>query len=509
MAKTKTPKTIVNEQVVVASAMQENSADELVDIEMLTLYAENGLNVMLIGDHGVGKTHLALEAFRRAGMKVKYFSASTLDPWVDFLGIPFNKDGHIEMLKPDWLLNDYDAIFLDEFNRAPMKVKNGVMEMIQFQSINGEKLPRLRCVWTAINPYGSNIHQYDVDPMDEAQKDRFHIHIEVPFKVNLSYFRNKYDTNGERACEWWYQLGDDVRKMVSPRRLDYAMHVWHMGGDITHTLPAATVPHKLLNMLTKGSILPSLRIAVAAKDKSRVQSIVVDGNNHDTVVGFCRSEPQHVPFIMECMSKEQQAGFVTENMDMVSELYVKDGHGGPLRTTLVPLLTEMSIPDGEEYNKFRNMIAKKIPQFTHDMLDPNRVPVQILNPGTHGTIEDFADCLAKLTVLPAMETTTESEGWWDALKELQSKVGRDVGNLENLVVVLKGMLVCVGQRFCEPHFVDYPYASDMVMSLFNLLVRLENPTSVDDYIVNLMQDEKFANWNMKAQLANLMSKAAK
>ena len=40
----------------------------------------------------------------------------------------------------------------DELNRAKPKVRNAVMELIQFRSINGIKFNNLRMIWAAINP---------------------------------------------------------------------------------------------------------------------------------------------------------------------------------------------------------------------------------------------------------------------------------------------------------------------------------------------------------------------
>ena len=507
MAKKKTQP----EQLVVEAVSMGNN--ELVNTDLLRLYAEQGLNVMLIGDHGVGKTHLALDAFRAAGLKVKYFGASTLDPWVDFLGIPKDVDGRIEMLKPRWLQEEFDAIFLDEFNRAPMKVKNGVMELLQFKTINGEPLNKLKCIWTAINPYGSNIYQYDVDPIDEAQKDRFHVHINVPFRVNTTYFEEKYGLNGERACEWWFEL-KETQKMVSPRRLDYALEIWNIGGDITHVLPKETVPSTLISRLTKGSIVPTLRAAVQRKDRATTTKILADGNNYESVVGFCQSRRDVLPFVLSCMSEEQKAIFFSHNQEMLAELYVEDVFSAPegIRQVLQPLQDALSEPDGEEYNKWRNLMSSKVPKFTAEMLDPNRVPVQLLPPGTHGTLEDVGECLAQLTILPSlpnMKSANGEIGFEEPLRQLQTKIGRDIPPIENLDIALMGMLIVIGQRMTEPDLNNNEYVKDMAMSLFNLLVRVKNPPNVDEFIVSLMQDEKFANWAMKAQLTGMMQKAAK
>jgi len=49
-------------------------------------------------------------------------------------------------------------LFFDELNRAHPKVLNAVFELVQFRSINGDKLPRLQCVIAAINPPGAGYH---------------------------------------------------------------------------------------------------------------------------------------------------------------------------------------------------------------------------------------------------------------------------------------------------------------------------------------------------------------
>ena len=46
-----------------------------------------GLNALLVGYHGVSKTQMHLEEAKSLGLKIKYYSNSTLDPWSDLVGI--------------------------------------------------------------------------------------------------------------------------------------------------------------------------------------------------------------------------------------------------------------------------------------------------------------------------------------------------------------------------------------------------------------------------------------
>ncbi|PJF32999.1 MAG: ATP-binding protein, partial [Phototrophicales bacterium] len=106
-----------------------------IDNKTFDFWIKHDMNVLLEGPHGTGKTTMVIDAFERNNVKYKVFSASTLDPWVDFVGIP--KDGvdpetgeeYIRLVKPkDFARGEVEFIFLDEFNRAPTKIKNAVME---------------------------------------------------------------------------------------------------------------------------------------------------------------------------------------------------------------------------------------------------------------------------------------------------------------------------------------------------------------------------------------------
>lgn len=92
--------------------------------EKLDFWLKNNQNVLLIGKHGVGKSTMVLEAFKRAKLKYLYFSGSTMDPFVDFCGVPIkttDSEGHdsIELILPKYIdANSIEAIFIDEYNRC-------------------------------------------------------------------------------------------------------------------------------------------------------------------------------------------------------------------------------------------------------------------------------------------------------------------------------------------------------------------------------------------------------
>src|SRR3954447_4363445 len=135
-------------------------------IPKIDQYYAAGMNLLLVGLHGVGKTEAILTFCRENGVVLKYYSCSTLDPYTDLVGVPTprkycmndrlwlgtNQDtcpicNHrleeedspvvesLKMVRPREV-DDAELIFFDELNRAPDAVQNAVLEIIQFRSIN-------------------------------------------------------------------------------------------------------------------------------------------------------------------------------------------------------------------------------------------------------------------------------------------------------------------------------------------------------------------------------------
>lgn len=282
----------------------------------LKFWIDNNLNVLFIGEHGVGKTARVKESFDQAGLKWLYFSAATLDPWVDFIGIPKEAQDekgnkYIELIRPKPFAEDQvEAIFLDEFNRSPKKVRNAVMELLQFKSINGKRFPSLRIVWAAINPddvkiEGSDEFEYDVEKLDPAQKDRFEIHVDVPFKPDKSYFLKKFGEDlAENAIDWWNDLDQKTRRLVSPRRLDYALGVYVKGGDIRDVLPANVNVSKLITELKNGSYVRLMKSVFVQGKVEEGKKFMSVRNNYDNTISRILKSDDMVRFFVPCLKEE-------------------------------------------------------------------------------------------------------------------------------------------------------------------------------------------------------------
>lgn len=277
----------------------ENAASH----DQLTDWYDAGLNLMMVGSHGVGKTFRITNLFdAKCPGKWGFLNGSTTDPWTDLIGIPTAEtkaDGSkvIKYIKPEELSSDIEAIYVDELNRAPKAVRNALFELIQFKSINGRKFPNLKVVWASINPPGDidDIH-YDVEELDPAMVDRFHIIIKLPTEPSVSYFETKYQSVGRNLVEWWKQQPEKVKKAVTPRRLEYLAMLYNKGISFDYALPTAANVQMLNRMIESSPVINQYlelkqkqaeAVGAAQKDcLEKLDTFVNDENNFEELKSF-------------------------------------------------------------------------------------------------------------------------------------------------------------------------------------------------------------------------------
>jgi hypothetical protein len=332
----------------------------------LDFWVKHNKNVLFIGKHGVGKTAMVKDTFDRHGLNWRYFSASTMDPWVDFIGVPREKtDNKIpeqfeiikelatldfalayEWVQSNWKLSEesakrvvdhamkreqgltyldlvrpqtfaageVEALFFDEYNRSPKKVRNAVMELIQFKSINGMKFPNLRFVWAAINPDEDENETYDVERLDPAQADRYHVTVEVPYRPNADWFRGEYGQRvGDAAIQWWDDLGEEDKNRVSPRRLQYALDVYRERGDMRDVLPANINVSKLTTALNTGPITEKLEALMKSKDVAEARTFLNNENNYTAAMKFIPKSETLTAHFIPLLPKEKMAALMNDD----------------------------------------------------------------------------------------------------------------------------------------------------------------------------------------------------
>jgi hypothetical protein len=147
--------------------------------------------ICLWGERGVGKTQLVRGYCSKNNFGYRGYHPAHDNTGSDLVGLPMlNQElGRTEYATPYWLPSKTDAllieqrgvIFVDEINRAPISVLQGLMELIGEGSIShsGYEIPPGWGIVAAANPPREG---YFVSDLDEALLDRM-IHIPVSFDL--------------------------------------------------------------------------------------------------------------------------------------------------------------------------------------------------------------------------------------------------------------------------------------------------------------------------------------
>lgn len=278
---------------------------------------QNDLNILLRGKHGVGKTSVVMQKVEELGLKCRYFSASTMDPWVDLIGIPKEREGedssYLELVQPqDVVEGDIEVIIFDEFNRSPKAVRNAVMELIQFRSINGKVFPKLKCVVAAINPDDDEAMAYDVEKLDPAQLDRFVMQIDVPYEPDREYFQTKFQDVGIAATDWWHSQSNVVQELVSPRRLDYALEMHQRGGDVRTVMVGKPINiSEFLRSIKDLSIRKTLEELISKSDEEKKDFFIKDRNNVRDAIKVFKNHMKITNDLMHYLPEEELLRIIT------------------------------------------------------------------------------------------------------------------------------------------------------------------------------------------------------
>ena len=132
-------------------------------------------NIMLVGNHGIGKSEILTEYFAAKGMKVvPLFLGQMSDPG-DLIGIPNRNEntGKTDFMPPYWFPLDGKPIvlFLDELNRARPEVLQTIMDLALNRTLAGRKLPEGSRIISAVNAGD----QYQLTDLDPALVSRFNV----------------------------------------------------------------------------------------------------------------------------------------------------------------------------------------------------------------------------------------------------------------------------------------------------------------------------------------------
>ena len=149
------------------------SVDELYGIFEATPASQN---ILLVGNHGIGKSRIVEDYFTSKGMTVTALFLGQMSDPGDLIGLPrLNEEtGKTDFMPPYWFPTDGVPIvlFLDELNRARPEMLQTVMDLVLNRKLAGRKLPKGSRIISAVNAG----EQYQVGELDPALVSRFNIY---------------------------------------------------------------------------------------------------------------------------------------------------------------------------------------------------------------------------------------------------------------------------------------------------------------------------------------------
>jgi len=203
-------------------------ADEnLVIASLLT-----GDPLLLIGNHGCAKTHVANKIAQALKRRFLVYDASKA-MFEDILGYPNVeqlKHGVVEYVPSPVTIWDKEMILIDELNRAVPELQSKWLEAIRSRKIMGFPT-QVKWVWAAMNPMSYS----GTNQLDEALVGRFALFLYPPDILQMDEadrIRVANHINGDDApglSEWT----DSANKTISPHDLET------VGGELHQILKLA------------------------------------------------------------------------------------------------------------------------------------------------------------------------------------------------------------------------------------------------------------------------------
>lgn len=183
------------------------NTEELLEVLRVTPPEQN---IMLAGNHGIGKSQIITEYFTKKKLRVvALFLGQMSDPG-DLIGLPHydEETGLTTFSPPYWFPIDGKPIvlFLDELNRARPEILQTIMDLALNKKLAGRPLPEGSRIVSAVNAGD----EYQLTDLDPALVSRFNIYTFAP--------------SPDEWLKWASKKGFDSRILhyikLKPNRLD-------------------------------------------------------------------------------------------------------------------------------------------------------------------------------------------------------------------------------------------------------------------------------------------------
>lgn len=251
---------------------------------------EKGLNALIYGEPGVGKTEATMERVRDMGFRSQNDCGPEEYPTVFAISAPGLSREYFSGPFPaadrgsiDQIVSERFAIpepfvwILDEATRQPSEVKPAV-QTLSYDRRVGNMSTNMRCMIALANPplTVDGMPLSVGEPFDLAQATRYAVSLYVgPESIDWKrHLRGKYgEEYASMFIEWWEEdLDETTRPKVTPRCLERMMRLVKLDADPQVALPMidseqVMVPLALLKSRMEKREVPRLRRIVAEADR--------------------------------------------------------------------------------------------------------------------------------------------------------------------------------------------------------------------------------------------------
>lgn len=249
-------------------------------------------NIMLVGNHGIGKSEILTDYYSGKGMPVvALFLGQMSDPG-DLIGIP-NKNaatGKTDFMPPYWFPTDGKPIvlFLDELNRARPEILQTIMDLALNRKLAGRSLPEGSRIIAAVNEGD----QYQLTDLDPALVSRFNVITFSPTPQEWLLWAGKAGVD-HRVIEFiqedsiWLDKTPDSREGADTG-LDKTpdRRAWKRVSDVISGVPTLSAIHSKVISSIVGTLAASAFLSsVSAHKQLSGKDILRDFHKHAGTLG--------------------------------------------------------------------------------------------------------------------------------------------------------------------------------------------------------------------------------